>query len=131
MRSDVAGSAPRIDVTNWTSVRTGVGLIASKWTLPVLAELCTGPKRHNQISRALAVDNKQLGRSLRSLQEARLVSRETHESRQQVQVWYRLTASGRELLPLLAALGNWSDKTASRAMRDESPAVAARHQKSA
>jgi hypothetical protein len=28
-------------------------------------------------------------------------------------------------------LGNWSDKTASRAMRDESPAVAARHQKSA
>jgi DNA-binding HxlR family transcriptional regulator len=131
MRSDVVGSAPRIDVPNWTSVRTGVDLIASKWALPILAELCTGPKRHNQISRSLAVDNKQLGRALRRLQEAQLVSRQIHEARQQVQVWYQLTGCGRELLPLLTALGKWRDNITPSAVTVESPAVAARHEKSA
>jgi DNA-binding HxlR family transcriptional regulator len=111
MTSIDARSAPRADVTNWTSVRASVDLIASKWALPVLAELSIGSKRHNELCRALAVDNKQLGRVLRRLQEAQVVSRKTDVTRQQVRVWYQLTRHGRVLLPLLKELGEWGDQS--------------------
>src|SRR4051812_46386020 len=109
MASDAVNSAHRADVTDWTSVCEGIALIASKWALPVVAQLSTGPKRHNELCRALDVDHKQLGRALGRLQDAQLVSRKTDVTGQPVQVWYQLTRCGRELVPLLLALGTWSD----------------------
>src|SRR4051812_40846623 len=98
---------PEVDPTSdgdadWHSVRAGIEIIASKWTLSVMAELSGGPKRHNELSRALNVDHKQLGRVLRRLQQARVVCRETDAARTPCR--YRLTRSGRDLLPLLTEL---------------------------
>ncbi len=93
---------------DWDAARVGVEIVSGKWVLSVVAELTDGPKRHNELSRAVRIDHKRLGRVLRRLQEAQIVARETDVSRQQVHVRYQLTRSGRDLLPLLAALSSWT-----------------------
>jgi DNA-binding HxlR family transcriptional regulator len=108
MRSTVVVSMPCAGVTDWNAVRAGVGLVAGTWVLQVVEELAHGSKRHNELSRALRIDNKRLGRVLRRLQEAQIVARQTDLSQRQVCVRYQLTESGGDLLPLLAALGSWS-----------------------
>jgi DNA-binding HxlR family transcriptional regulator len=123
------GSGPPGDdgVPDWHSVRAGIEIIASKWTLSVMAELSEGPKRHNELSRALNVDHKQLGRALRRLQQARVVCREADVgtettgtastgaastgSASRTPSVYRLTPAGEDLVPLLAALGAWSERS--------------------
>jgi DNA-binding HxlR family transcriptional regulator len=103
--------AQRRPAPDWHAVHSGIEIVASKWALSVMAELSAGRRRHNELSRALDVDHKQLGRALRRLQQAHVVARKTVVDHQQLQVWYQLTPAGRDLLPLLAALGEWSDKS--------------------
>jgi DNA-binding HxlR family transcriptional regulator len=106
-----ARSTSHADVTDWTSVRASLDLVASKWALPVLAELHLGPKRHSELCRALVIDHKQLGRALHRLQDAQVVARRSDITHQQVHVWYQLTQSGRVLLSLLAELGEWGGQS--------------------
>jgi DNA-binding HxlR family transcriptional regulator len=80
--------------------------VSYKWLLPVMAELVDGPKRHSELSRAVQLDHKRLGRVLRRAQEAQLVSREADVSGRQFSVRYRLTGYGRDLLSILAMLGS-------------------------
>jgi DNA-binding HxlR family transcriptional regulator len=83
-------------------------VVSGKWLLPVMAELVDGPKRHNQLSRAVQLDHKRLGRVLRRAQEAQIVTREADTSRPRFAVQYRLTGYGKDLVSILAALGSVS-----------------------
>jgi DNA-binding HxlR family transcriptional regulator len=79
-----------------------VQLLSGKGTLAVLHELAGGPKRHNELARALGVEHKPLDRTLRRLQDARLVLREVHPVR--LQVRYRLAPEARPVLSMLDEL---------------------------
>jgi DNA-binding HxlR family transcriptional regulator len=92
----------------WEAVSVGVEVVSGKWLLPVMAELVRGPKRHNELSRAVQLDHKRLGRVLRRAQEAQIVTREADVSGPQFSVQYRLTGYGKDLLSILAALGSLS-----------------------
>lgn len=79
-----------------------VQLLSGKGTLAVLHELADGPRRHNELARALGVEHKTLDRTLRRLQDARLVLREVHPVR--LQVRYRLAPEAGPVLGRLAEL---------------------------
>jgi DNA-binding HxlR family transcriptional regulator len=98
-------------VINWDAVSIVIDVVSCKWVLPVVAELAEGPKRHNQLSRALQLDHKRLGRVLRRAQQGQIVTRKPDFRGQQLYAQYRLTPYGQHLLPVLAALGCWSQSS--------------------
>lgn len=77
-----------------------------------MAALTDGPKRHNELSRAVKIDHKRLGRVLRQAQQAQIVTRYADASTEQARVRYQLTRYGKDLLPILAELGSWIQSTA-------------------
>lgn len=97
---------------NWDAVGAGIETISGKWMLPVMAALTDGPKRHNELSRAVKIDHKRLGRVLRQAQQAQIVTRYADASTEQARVRYQLTRYGKDLLPILAELGSWIQSTA-------------------
>jgi DNA-binding HxlR family transcriptional regulator len=105
------GAAPTGEMctTNWDTVGTVIEIVSPKWVLTVLAELTDGPKRHNELSRAICLDHKRLGRILRRLQKAKIVARKVNVARQPVHVQYQLTRSGNALMTILANLNCWHD----------------------
>lgn len=103
---------PRGRLSDWDAVRVAIEIVCGKWVLSVVAELTEGPKRHNQLSRAVRLDHKQLGRVLRDLLEAQIVAKEIDVRGQHPLVRYHLTQTGKDLLPALAALGSWSKERA-------------------
>jgi len=94
-------------LVNWSEVAAVIETLSLKWALPVLMGLGYGAMRHSELSHALRIDNKQLSRILRRLQEAHIVARSASASRGPVQVRYHLTPSGRNLVAILAELGDW------------------------
>ena len=91
-------------MTDWRSVKAAVSLISGKWTLPVLAALADGSKRHNELARAVGVDNKTLARVLQRLLAEGLVVREVVSSQR---VTYRLSPHGRTLDAMMQDIGAW------------------------
>jgi DNA-binding HxlR family transcriptional regulator len=73
-----------------------VRVLSGKGTLPVLIELACGARRHNELARVLDVDHKTLDKTLRRLQEARLVIREVTPA--PLRVDYRLAPHARTVL---------------------------------
>jgi DNA-binding HxlR family transcriptional regulator len=95
-------------VIDWDAVSIVIDIVSCKWVLAVVAELADGPKRHNQLSRALQLDHKRLGRVLRRAQQGQIVTRNADVVRPQLHAQYELTRYGQDLLPILAAFGSWS-----------------------
>jgi DNA-binding HxlR family transcriptional regulator len=87
----------------------GLDLVSGKWTMLVVFELSTGPKRPSELHRTLpGVSAKVLTQTLRRLQQHRLVERTVHDT-VPPQVEYALTDLGRSLLEPLLALCRWVD----------------------
>ena len=82
--------------------------IGGKWKLPILCSLtANGPSRYNDLLRSVrGISNTMLSRSLRELEEARLVRR-TEYQEVPVRVEYELTEQARRLQPVLAQLIQW------------------------
>lgn len=90
-----------------------VKVLSGKGALPVLAELACGARRHNELARAVKVDHKTLDKTLRRLQEAKLVVREVHPA--PLRVNYRLTAhAGGVLLAVADLAAVWQTVTCVR-----------------
>lgn len=87
----------------------GLELVSGKWTMLVVFELSTGPKRPSELHRAVpGVSPKVLTQTLRRLQEHRLARRTVHDTIPP-QVEYALTDLGRSLLEPLLGLCRWVD----------------------
>ena len=84
-------------------------LIGGKWKMPILCALHNrGPIRYNQLKRALdGVSNTVLASALRELERDGLVVRREYLE-VPVRVEYAVTEHGAALLPILDALGDWS-----------------------
>ncbi|HET8944592.1 MAG TPA: helix-turn-helix domain-containing protein [Dehalococcoidia bacterium] len=88
-------------------------VIGEKWSLLVVRDLLRGPQRFTDLMRFMGgITPKWLTQRLRDLEEAGIVDRDSAPGRREV--WYRLTAKGRDLGPVVAALAVWGLEHAMR-----------------
>ncbi|MFI0719501.1 winged helix-turn-helix transcriptional regulator [Streptomyces sp. NPDC021224] len=84
--------------------------LSDKWTTLVVTALAEGPQRYAELARRIAgVSQKMLTQTLRALERDGLLTR-TVTPEVPVRVDYELTAIGRDLLPVLAAVKEWSER---------------------
>jgi DNA-binding HxlR family transcriptional regulator len=83
--------------------------LSDKWVTLVLIALAGGPRRYSDLARAIAgVSQKMLTQTLRTLERDGLLTRTITPS-VPVRVDYQLTALGQTILPVVAAIKDWSE----------------------
>lgn len=104
-------------------------IVSGKWTLLVLRDLATGPCRFTQLERSLCgISPRTLSQRLRVLEEEGVIAREVYPEAPP-RVEYRLTAKGRDLVPIVEAMRlygeSWLAVDEALSADDRVPAVAA------
>jgi DNA-binding HxlR family transcriptional regulator len=85
------------------TIARALDVLGERWALLVVRELLFGPRRFSELRRALpGASSNLLTDRLRELETNGVVARAGGT--------YELTASGRELEPVLLALGNWGSR---------------------
>ena len=93
-------------------------VLGEKWTPLIVRELVLGSTRFSQFQRALPrLSPTVLNTRLAELAERGVIVRKRVPEQKGYE--YRLTESGRELLPLLLAMSEWGMRWARRSIRDE------------
>jgi DNA-binding HxlR family transcriptional regulator len=88
-------------------IARALDVVGERWALLVVRELVLGPKRFGQLRRGLpGMSPNVLSQRLHELEEAGVVSKQELDPPASVVV-YDLTQRGRELEPVLHALGRW------------------------
>jgi DNA-binding HxlR family transcriptional regulator len=88
-------------------VERSLALVGHKWTVLIIRDLLSGPRRFTEIERSLGRANpKMITTRLRELEQTGLVSR-TAYAEVPPRVEYALTARGRALRPVIDALKEW------------------------
>jgi DNA-binding HxlR family transcriptional regulator len=81
-------------------------VVGEKWSLLVVRDLLSGPQRFSDLLRSLGgITPKLLTARLRELEGAGVVERDEEPGRREV--WYRLSAAGRALKPVIEELLVW------------------------
>ncbi|MET0989482.1 MAG: winged helix-turn-helix transcriptional regulator [Glaciihabitans sp.] len=95
------------DYGQYSAVARAVELVGERWALLIVRDLLVGPRRYGELAEGLPrIPSNILAARLRELQEAGIIHR---VPRSRVIV-YELTAYGRELEPIVLALGAWGFK---------------------
>lgn len=92
------------------SVRRTLDVIGDKWTIQVIREAFHGVRRFDQMRDHIGVSDSVLSSRLRKLVDEGIL--ETAEYRQagyRRRKEYRLTASGRDIYPVIVSLLSWGD----------------------
>src|SRR6266436_7920436 len=85
-------------------------ILCTRWTVILLRELVAGSTRFNELRRGVPrMSPALLSRRLKDLDAAGIVAREASRSESGA-FEYRLTASGRELGPIVEAFGIWGQR---------------------
>jgi DNA-binding HxlR family transcriptional regulator len=80
--------------------------VGDRWSLLIVRDLMRGPQRFTDLQRYLTgITAKRLTVNLRTLESEGIVEREREPGRREV--WYRLTAKGQGLVPVIKALAVW------------------------
>ncbi len=103
-------------MTDWADTKlvqdaqTLFRVISGRWTLPMLAALQRGPRRHGELRRAIApIQPKVFNQTLRRLTDQRLVTRDVGAGTPPA-VFYGLSPAARSLMDELGSLLDWADK---------------------
>lgn len=91
-----------------------IGVISSKWALPVLYNLlrASGPVRFGALRKAIgSVTQRELSLTLKRFEEIGVVNRKVY-AEVPPRVEYSLTALGRSLEEPIMALGRWAERHA-------------------
>ncbi len=87
--------------------------IGDKWSLLIVRDLLHEPQRFSDLKATLGkITPRWLTQRLRELEAAGIVERDSQAGRREV--WYRLSAAGRALSPVVDALFNWGQRHAMR-----------------
>jgi DNA-binding HxlR family transcriptional regulator len=81
------------------------------WSLLILRDAFLGLTRFDEFQQSLGIAPNMLARRLKRLVEAGLLERHAYSQRP-LRHEYRLTAAGRDVFPVLAALGAWGGRHA-------------------
>jgi DNA-binding HxlR family transcriptional regulator len=94
-------------------------LLGERWTLLIVREFVAGATRYAELERALGrISPSVLSARLKSLLESGIIEREDARAGRGVE--YRLTPAGRELAPIVDAVGTWGQRwVRSKMTRDE------------
>ncbi|NOJ42092.1 winged helix-turn-helix transcriptional regulator [Bradyrhizobium australiense] len=85
-------------------------VLCTRWTVVLLREMVAGSTRFNELRRGVPrMSPALLSRRLKDLEAAGIVAREASQADSGA-VEYRLTASGRELGPIVEAFGIWGQR---------------------
>ena len=80
--------------------------VGDRWSLLVIRDLLTGPKRFTDLTDRLGgITPKTLSQRLRELQDAGIITADREPGRREV--WYRLTPAGADLRPVIEGLNWW------------------------
>jgi DNA-binding HxlR family transcriptional regulator len=113
---------PERTYNQYCGVARALDLIGERWALLVVRELALGPKRFTDLRQGLpGIATNVLSLRLRQLERNGIVTRRLLPPPAPAQV-YELTPNGRELVPIMLALGRWG----ARAMGPRSPEQAIR-----
>jgi DNA-binding HxlR family transcriptional regulator len=89
------------------AVGRSLDMVGRKWALLIVRDLIDGPRRFTEIQQSLRRANpKMITARLRELEDVGIVSRTVY-AEVPPRVEYALTARGRELRPVIAALRRW------------------------
>ncbi len=100
---------PRIDLSDFTcSVARTLDVVGDKWTLLVLRDAFYGVRRFEDFTRDLGIARNVLTDRLGRLVEAGVLERRQYQERPP-RFEYRLTAKGRDLIPVVLAMMHWGD----------------------
>lgn len=95
--------------------------VGDRWTLLVVRDLARGPRRFTDLMGLLGgITPKTLTQRLRELEEEGIVTADREPGRREI--WYRLTAAGEELIPVLNHLLLWGLRHALRPPEPGEPA---------
>ena len=93
-------------VQHYCPVAQTLERLGDRWSWLIVRDLMRGPQRFTDLQRYLAgITPKRLTVNLRALESEGIVEREREEGRREV--WYRLTAKGQGLVPVIKALAVW------------------------
>ncbi|MER6211228.1 winged helix-turn-helix transcriptional regulator [Streptomyces sp. NPDC001642] len=99
--------SPRRSYDQYCSAARALDLIGDRWTLLIVRELLAGPRRYTDLHADLpGVSTDVLASRLKDMERDGLTTRRRLSPPGAVYV-YELTGRGRELLPVLQALGAW------------------------
>ena len=89
-------------------VQAAVGVLSSKWSVAILAELSGGTRRFNELLRSIdGISRRMLAATLRRLEQDGLIVRRVYAD-VPVRVEYDLSRSGAALFTALTPLSAWS-----------------------
>ena len=88
---------------------TAQELLQGKWAILILHELEGGPRRFNQLQKAIDVTQATLSSQLRKMEAEGLVSRTVY-AEVPPRVEYQLTEIGRTFVPVLASIRSWGEQ---------------------
>src|SRR5215218_6017447 len=92
------------DYGQYDGIARGLELVGERWALLIIRDLLVGPRRYGELAAGLPrIPTNILAARLKELQEARILRR---VPRSRV-IIYELTQYGRELEPVVLALGAW------------------------
>jgi DNA-binding HxlR family transcriptional regulator len=95
------------DYGQWSGITRAMELVGERWALLIVRDLLVGPRRYGELAAGLQrIPTNILEARLKELQEAGILRR---APRSRVIV-YELTPYGRELEPVVLALGAWGFK---------------------
>lgn len=90
-------------------IARALDVIGERWALLIIRELVFGPKRFTDLRASLGASPNVLAQRLAELEAARVVQRRSAGA-----ALYELTDWGRELHPMLIALGRWGARSSHR-----------------
>jgi DNA-binding HxlR family transcriptional regulator len=99
-------------VANWCDDAEAMcAVVSRKWVVPVLGALADGPRRHNDLQRAVGrgIHATVLDGTLRHLESTGLVRRDLAAA-SPPHTWYQLTDLGRSLVAALAGVTQWVEE---------------------
>ena len=106
------------DYGQFCPVAKATEIVGERWTLLIVRELMLGTCRFNDFQRALSrISPTLLNQRLKSLEARGIVIKKKKPGRQGYE--YRLSASGKELAPLVETLAIWGMRWARGQMTDE------------
>ncbi len=95
---------------NYSNICEVLQILGAKWAFMVIAELCKGPQRFNQLQRNVAIIKTQsLTDTLRHLEKTGIVRREVFPT-VPVTVEYSLTEKGMDFQAALKEMDKWAMK---------------------
>jgi DNA-binding HxlR family transcriptional regulator len=95
------------DYGQYGGVTQALELVGERWALLIIRDLLVGPRRYGELAAGLArIPTNILATRLKELQAAGVIRRVPHSR----VIVYELTPYGRELEPVVLALGAWGFK---------------------